>query len=261
MASRNAEEANAAVAAEKEGKNAMNTESTPASKDSRTTAKTFIPEIKNWAQEGKSNNSVDFFDLSNPLDTDETADLLPTSAVNRRGSYIAQSRSSTLTLFQPAMNRKLRAQLRNGKPILKGRKSRRKRCIFARKLNRFNLAVKVAKDTDHINDLISELFNLFVPVSDASKNQTVLEEDYSHEDIMIERKKEDMIRRQQEETKKAIAARELKMTVIKELTTIGFEFVDFSDLHYRADDELEYEVGRRSVSGNTDRFTLLFRKP
>lgn len=49
--------------------------------------------------------------------------------------------------------------------------------------------------------------------------------------------------------------------VIKELLDSGFEFVDFADLHFRADDELEYEVGRRSVSGNTDRFTLLFRKP
>ncbi|HEY5642509.1 MAG TPA: hypothetical protein VIS31_06495 [Woeseiaceae bacterium] len=49
--------------------------------------------------------------------------------------------------------------------------------------------------------------------------------------------------------------------VIKEVEAAGFEFVDYSDLHYRADDELEYEVGRRSVSGNTDRFTLLFRKP
>ena len=49
--------------------------------------------------------------------------------------------------------------------------------------------------------------------------------------------------------------------VIKELVDLGFEFVDYSDLHYRADDELEYEVGRRSVSGNTDRFTMLFRKP
>jgi len=49
--------------------------------------------------------------------------------------------------------------------------------------------------------------------------------------------------------------------VIKELLDQGFEFVDYSDLHYRADDELEYEVGRRSVSGNTDRFTMLFRKP
>ena len=49
--------------------------------------------------------------------------------------------------------------------------------------------------------------------------------------------------------------------VIKELLDLGFVFVGYSDLHFRADDELEYEVGRRSVSGNTDRFTLLFRKP
>ncbi len=49
--------------------------------------------------------------------------------------------------------------------------------------------------------------------------------------------------------------------VIKELLDIGFEFVDYSDLHFRADDELEYEVGRRSVSGNTDRFMMLFQKP
>ena len=49
--------------------------------------------------------------------------------------------------------------------------------------------------------------------------------------------------------------------VIKELLDHGFELVGYSDLHYRADDELEYEVGRRSVSGNTDRFTFLFRKP
>jgi predicted methyltransferase len=49
--------------------------------------------------------------------------------------------------------------------------------------------------------------------------------------------------------------------VIQEMLDVGFEFVGYSDLHFRADDELEYEVGRRSVSGNTDRFTLLFRKP
>jgi predicted methyltransferase len=49
--------------------------------------------------------------------------------------------------------------------------------------------------------------------------------------------------------------------MIKEIESAGFEFVDYSDLHYRYDDELVYEVGRRSVSGNTDRFTLLFRKP
>lgn len=48
---------------------------------------------------------------------------------------------------------------------------------------------------------------------------------------------------------------------IKEIEAAGFEFVDFSDLHYRADDELQYEVGRKSVTGNTDRWTLKFRKP
>jgi predicted methyltransferase len=49
--------------------------------------------------------------------------------------------------------------------------------------------------------------------------------------------------------------------MIKEIESAGFEFVDYSDLHYRYDDELIYEVGRKSVTGNTDRFTLLFRKP
>jgi len=49
--------------------------------------------------------------------------------------------------------------------------------------------------------------------------------------------------------------------VIKELLDLGFEFVGYTDLHYRADDELVFEVGRHSVTGNTDRFTLLFRKP
>lgn len=49
--------------------------------------------------------------------------------------------------------------------------------------------------------------------------------------------------------------------MIKEIETAGFEFVDYSDLHYRPDDELRYEVGRATVTGNTDRFTLLFRKP
>ena len=48
---------------------------------------------------------------------------------------------------------------------------------------------------------------------------------------------------------------------IKEIEAAGFEFVDYSDLHYRADDELRYEVGRQTVTGNTDRWTLMFRKP
>jgi len=48
---------------------------------------------------------------------------------------------------------------------------------------------------------------------------------------------------------------------IKEIEAAGFEFEDFSDLHFRSDDELRYEVGRKTVTGNTDRWTLKFRKP
>lgn len=48
---------------------------------------------------------------------------------------------------------------------------------------------------------------------------------------------------------------------ILEIENAGFEFVGYSDLHYRADDELRYEVGRKTVSGNTDRYTLKFVKP
>lgn len=49
--------------------------------------------------------------------------------------------------------------------------------------------------------------------------------------------------------------------IILEVQAAGFELVDSSNLHYRPDDELRYEVGRKSVTGNTDRYTLLFRKP
>lgn len=48
---------------------------------------------------------------------------------------------------------------------------------------------------------------------------------------------------------------------IKEVQDAGFRLVDFSSLHYTPDDELRYEVGRKSVTGNSDRFALLFRKP
>lgn len=49
--------------------------------------------------------------------------------------------------------------------------------------------------------------------------------------------------------------------VIKEVQAAGFVFEDSSSLHYIPDDELRYEVGRRTVTGNTDRFALRFRKP
>ncbi len=48
---------------------------------------------------------------------------------------------------------------------------------------------------------------------------------------------------------------------IHEIEAAGFEFVDYSDLHFRLDDELVYEVGRKTVTGNTDRWTLKFVKP
>ncbi len=48
---------------------------------------------------------------------------------------------------------------------------------------------------------------------------------------------------------------------IKEIQDAGFVLVDFSTIHYKEDDELEYEVGARSVRGNTDRWTLKFMKP
>ncbi len=48
---------------------------------------------------------------------------------------------------------------------------------------------------------------------------------------------------------------------IKEIQAAGFELVDYSKLHFRPDDELRYEVGRKTVTGNTDRWTLKFIKP
>jgi predicted methyltransferase len=71
----------------------------------------------------------------------------------------------------------------------------------------------------------------------------------------------DHTRRHMEELDNENRRRIDPVLVIKEMLDLGFEFVNYSKLHFRGDDELEYEVGRRSVSGNTDRFTLLFRKP
>ena len=48
--------------------------------------------------------------------------------------------------------------------------------------------------------------------------------------------------------------------VIKEAQAAGFNLADYSDLHYKPDDELRFEVGRKSVTSNTVRFTLLFEK-
>jgi predicted methyltransferase len=48
--------------------------------------------------------------------------------------------------------------------------------------------------------------------------------------------------------------------VIKEIQDAGFILDRYSNLVYTSDDELRYEVGRKSVTGNTDRFLMVFRK-
>ena len=49
--------------------------------------------------------------------------------------------------------------------------------------------------------------------------------------------------------------------IIKEMIDVGFEFVEFSPMHYHPEDNLSQEVGTPGVRGNTDRFTMSFRKP
>jgi predicted methyltransferase len=72
---------------------------------------------------------------------------------------------------------------------------------------------------------------------------------------------EDHTRRHNEPSTRANGRRVDPVLVIKEVQDSGFVFVDYSDALYRADDALELEVGQPAVSGNTDRFVLLFRKP
>lgn len=55
--------------------------------------------------------------------------------------------------------------------------------------------------------------------------------------------------------------REDPVKVLIEIQQAGFDFVKQSDMFYRFDDALQYEVGRKSVVGNTDRFFFIFRKP
>ena len=49
--------------------------------------------------------------------------------------------------------------------------------------------------------------------------------------------------------------------VIKEVPAARFKLVDYSDLQYKPDGESRHQIGRRSVTRNTDWFTLLFEKP
>jgi len=71
----------------------------------------------------------------------------------------------------------------------------------------------------------------------------------------------DHTRRHMEPANRENGRRVDPVLTIREIEDSGFDFVDFSDLLYRPDDELVYEVGNPEVSGGTDRYTLLFRKP
>ena len=51
------------------------------------------------------------------------------------------------------------------------------------------------------------------------------------------------------------------VAVILQVQAAGFDLVDYSDIFFRPDDELRYEVDRKSLEKNSDRFSLLFRKP
>ncbi len=71
----------------------------------------------------------------------------------------------------------------------------------------------------------------------------------------------DHTRRHMEADSAANRRRVDPVAAIQEILQAGFEFVGYSDLHYRPGDDLGLEVGEEQVSGRTDRFTLLFRKP
>jgi len=48
---------------------------------------------------------------------------------------------------------------------------------------------------------------------------------------------------------------------IKEITSAGFEFMDYSDVHYTKEDDLSGDVSKQKSRVQTDRWTLKFRKP
>lgn len=71
----------------------------------------------------------------------------------------------------------------------------------------------------------------------------------------------DHTRRHMQGNSRAVGRRLDPVLVIKEMLDVGFELVDFSDMHYHPEDDLTKEVGTSGVRGNTDRFTISFRKP
>ena len=71
----------------------------------------------------------------------------------------------------------------------------------------------------------------------------------------------DHSRRHMQAESDELRRREDPVKVILEVQAAGFVLADQSDMFYRPDDQLRYEVGRKTVAGNTDRFSLVFIKP
>ena len=108
-------------------------------------------------------------------------------------------------------------------------------------------------------DLVLTFWNLHNPALDAriNMNQAVFNALKSGGIYGVV----DHTRRHMQPDNRAVGRRLDPVSIIKELIDVGFEFLDFSDLHYHPEDDLSLEVGTPGVRGNTDRFTLKFRKP
>ncbi len=71
----------------------------------------------------------------------------------------------------------------------------------------------------------------------------------------------DHTRRHMEPTSNINRRRADPVAIIKEAQDAGLMLHSYSDLHYKPADDLTLEVGDATVTGQTDRFILVFRKP
>ena len=71
----------------------------------------------------------------------------------------------------------------------------------------------------------------------------------------------DHSRRHNQPKTQELARREDPVQVIQDVQAAGFVLEKSSDMFFRPDDGLNLEVGNESVTGKTDRFFLVFRKP
>lgn len=71
----------------------------------------------------------------------------------------------------------------------------------------------------------------------------------------------DHTRRHMEPETYQLNRREDPVRVILEVQAAGFRLLDSSNIFFRPHDKLTSEVGRKSVTGKTDRFALVFKKP